>query len=129
MCVYIYIYIILKQTAHYTQIPLHLEATVNSFEIRICVYYFVLFLVCHYVTNTSVLQNTDNFLTSLTAVSFLRKAPASVRLLFAVTRDLTVAALETTDYVMERFAFVVVRYKILAVVTMMILAMCETNCR
>jgi hypothetical protein len=84
--------------------------------------------VCHYVTNTSVLQNTDNFLTSLTAVSFLRKAQVTVRLLYAVTHDLTVAALETTDYVMERFSFVVVRFKILAVVTVTILFMCKTNC-
>jgi hypothetical protein len=76
----------------------------------------------------SVPQNTENFFTILTTVSFLRKAQASVRLLDAVTHDLTVAALETTDYVMERFAFVVVRFKILAVVTVMILVMCKTNC-
>jgi len=76
----------------------------------------------------SVLQNTDNFLTSLTAFTFLRKAQASVRLLNAVTHDLTVVALETTDCVTERFAVVVVRFKILAVVTVMILVMCKTNC-
>ena len=84
--------------------------------------------LCHQVTNTSVRQNTHNFFTGLTAVSFLRKAQVSVRLLDAVTHDLTVAALETTDYVMERFSFVVVRFKTLVVVTVRILVMCKTNC-
>ena len=51
-----------------------------------------------------------------------------MRLLDAVTHDLTVAALETTDYVMERFSFVVVRFKTLVVVTVRILVMCKTNC-
>jgi len=76
----------------------------------------------------SALQNIDNLLTCLTAVSFFRKAQVSVRLLDAVTHDLTVAAVQTTDYVMERFAFLVVRFKILTVVTIMILVMCKTNC-
>lgn len=77
-----------------------------------------------YVNSTKYGQ----FLTSLTAVSFLGNAQASVRLLDAVTHDLTVAALETTDYVMERFDFVVVRFKILAMVTVMVLVMCKTKC-
>jgi hypothetical protein len=61
VCIYIHTHIILKQTAHYTQIPLHVGETLKSFEARSCVYCFLLFLVCHYVTNTSILQNTDNF--------------------------------------------------------------------
>ena len=77
----------------------------------------------------SVKQNTDNFFVNLTSLSLLRNAQTSVRPLEAVTSDLTVATLETSDFVTKRFALVVVRFKILTVVTVTILAMCKTNGR